>query len=112
MVRILESKLVSILLVQFGFCQHYFFALLLLYFSLKFKYSYACIFVLFFIGYYESRLFIGLPGSLNQGMISLPYTYVGFIIKSIILFQLWSISMSFFPLLIIWGVGIMGGMGI
>lgn len=88
-----------------------FFALLLLHFSLKFKYSYACIFVLFFIGYYESRLFIGLPGSINQGMISLPYTYVGFIIKKYNLIPTLVNKHVFFPLLIIWSVGIMGGYG-
>lgn len=66
--------------------------------------------ILFFLGYWEVK-FIGLPGSINQAMVALPYAYIGYTIKKYNLLPTLVNKRVFFPFLILWGIGIMDGYG-
>ena len=87
-----------------------FFTFLLLHLSLKSRYPYVCVAILFFLGYWEVK-FIGLPGSINQAMVALPYAYIGYTIKKYNLLPTLVNKRVFFPFLILWGIGIMDGYG-
>lgn len=89
-----------------------FFTMVLLHTSLRLKHPFSVIFVILLslCGYFGSK-WIGLPGSINQGMIALPYAYIGYIIKKHHLNIDLVNKKALFPFFIIYCLGIVDGYG-
>lgn len=87
-----------------------FFTILLLHFSLKSRYPPSVILILALSGYFSAK-WIGLPGSITQAMIALPYVYLGYIIKKYNLSGILVNKSAILPFLIIYCIGIVDGYG-